>query len=160
MPDENLLGDENRGFNLIMANFQWELLLMALGGGRQHAGLLERTLEFVLERAGARPPDRGHQAIRHKIAEMAPSWPRPPRSPNDALRRFVEGENVAPAGDHGQAELAARLLRRDGRVFADPRRRRYMKEQEIERAARDARLGPIGGGTDEIMSEIRKTMGL
>ncbi len=25
---------------------------------------------------------------------------------------------------------------------------------EIERAARDARLGPIGGGSDEIMREI------
>ena len=29
-----------------------------------------------------------------------------------------------------------------------------MKEQGIERAARDLRLGPIGGGTDEIMKEI------
>jgi acyl-CoA dehydrogenase len=34
-----------------------------------------------------------------------------------------------------------------------------MKEYEIERMARDARLGPIGGGTDEIMREvISKTM--
>ena len=30
----------------------------------------------------------------------------------------------------------------------------YMTAYEIERAARDARLGPIGGGTNEIMSEI------
>ena len=36
----------------------------------------------------------------------------------------------------------------------------YMVEYEIERAARDARLGPIGGGTDEIMREILgKTLG-
>ena len=31
VPEENLLGTENRGFYLIMANFQWERLLMALG---------------------------------------------------------------------------------------------------------------------------------
>ena len=31
VPDENLLGQENGGFYLIMANFQWERLLMALG---------------------------------------------------------------------------------------------------------------------------------
>ena len=31
MPEENLLGQENQGFYLIMANFQWERLLMALG---------------------------------------------------------------------------------------------------------------------------------
>ncbi len=30
----------------------------------------------------------------------------------------------------------------------------YMVEYDIERAARDARLGPIGGGTDEIMKEV------
>jgi acyl-CoA dehydrogenase len=34
-------------------------------------------------------------------------------------------------------------------------------DPELERAARDARLGPIGGGTDEIMKEILgRTMGL
>ena len=30
----------------------------------------------------------------------------------------------------------------------------YMREVWVERAVRDARLGPIGGGTDEIMREI------
>jgi acyl-CoA dehydrogenase len=30
----------------------------------------------------------------------------------------------------------------------------YMREYEVERVLRDARLGPIGGGTDEIMKEI------
>ena len=36
-----------------------------------------------------------------------------------------------------------------------------MREYQVERALRDARLGPIGGGTDEIMKEIiGKTMGL
>jgi len=37
----------------------------------------------------------------------------------------------------------------------------YMREYGIERALRDARLGPIGGGTDEIMKEILgRQMGL
>ena len=30
----------------------------------------------------------------------------------------------------------------------------YMREYGIERAVRDLRLGPIGGGTDEVMKEI------
>ena len=29
-----------------------------------------------------------------------------------------------------------------------------MREYGVERALRDARLGPIGGGTDEVMKEI------
>jgi acyl-CoA dehydrogenase len=37
----------------------------------------------------------------------------------------------------------------------------YMREYWVERAARDARLGPIGGGSDEIMREILgRTLGL
>jgi acyl-CoA dehydrogenase len=37
----------------------------------------------------------------------------------------------------------------------------YMEEYDLERAARDSRLGPIGGGTDEIMREIlSKIIGL
>ena len=31
VPEENRLGEENAGFYLVMANFQWERLLMALG---------------------------------------------------------------------------------------------------------------------------------
>jgi acyl-CoA dehydrogenase len=50
VPEENLLGEENKGFYLIMANFQWERLLMALGavGGMQAA--FESTLRYALER--------------------------------------------------------------------------------------------------------------
>jgi acyl-CoA dehydrogenase len=37
----------------------------------------------------------------------------------------------------------------------------YMREYEIERVVRDTRLGPIGGGTDEVMREIlAKQLGL
>src|SRR4029079_1716391 len=40
VPAEHLLGEEGRGFYLIMANFQWERLLMALGAvGSMRAGL-------------------------------------------------------------------------------------------------------------------------
>jgi acyl-CoA dehydrogenase len=36
----------------------------------------------------------------------------------------------------------------------------YYDDFDLQRAARDARLGPIGGGTDEIMKEILgKTLG-
>ena len=51
MPEENLLGDENRGFYLIMANFQWERLLMALGA----VGSMEAVLERVVEEARGHP---------------------------------------------------------------------------------------------------------
>src|SRR3954449_3815919 len=43
VPDEYLLGDENQGFKLIMANFAWERLLMALGA----VGAMQRLIEIT-----------------------------------------------------------------------------------------------------------------
>src|SRR5204862_4227140 len=50
VPDENLLGEENKGFYLIMANFQWERLGMALGAVAKQFYLLERALQYANER--------------------------------------------------------------------------------------------------------------
>src|SRR5947209_15686231 len=45
VPEENLLGEEHKGFYLIMANFQWERLLMALGAVGAMQVAFERTLK-------------------------------------------------------------------------------------------------------------------
>src|SRR5437899_8278788 len=50
VPSENLLGGLNEGFKLIMANFQWERLAMALGAVGAMALAWERTAEFARER--------------------------------------------------------------------------------------------------------------
>src|SRR5205823_13910929 len=50
VPDENVLGEENKGFYLIMANFQWERLGMALGAVAKMQYLLEHALDYVKER--------------------------------------------------------------------------------------------------------------
>ena len=71
MPDENLLGEENKGFYLIMANFQWERLLMALGAVGSMQRVLETTIAYALERKAFGRPIGHFQAIRHKVAEMA-----------------------------------------------------------------------------------------
>src|ERR1700704_1184796 len=71
VPEENLLGEEHSGFYLIMANFQWERLLMALGAVGAMQAAFERTLAYALER-NAFGREIGHfQTIRHQFAEMA-----------------------------------------------------------------------------------------
>src|SRR3954466_10409128 len=71
VPEENLLGEENRGFYLVMANFQWERLLMSLGAVGAMQRLLETTIAYAQERKSFGRPLTGHQAIRHKITDMA-----------------------------------------------------------------------------------------
>jgi acyl-CoA dehydrogenase len=154
VPEENLLGAENSGFYLIMANFQWERLLMALGavGGMQVA--FEKTLRYALERQAFGRPIGKHQAIRHKLAEIAVTIEAGRDVTYSALRRYVAGEDAVR--EVTIAKLATQRASFDvmDTCLQIHGGNGYMAEYEIERAARDARLGPIGGGTDEIMKEI------
>jgi acyl-CoA dehydrogenase len=154
VPEENLLGEENRGFYLIMANFQWERLLMALAavGGMQK--VFEITLDYAKERRAFGRPIGRFQAIRHKFAEMAVKIEAARSATYNALRLFTEGEDaireVTIAKLYSQraaVEIADEAVQIHGGYG-------YMREYGVERALRDTRLGPIGGGTDEIMKEI------
>jgi acyl-CoA dehydrogenase len=161
VPAENLLGQENQGFYLIMANFQWERLLMALGAVGAMRVAYEKTAAFAKERTAFGRPLTGHQALRHKLADIATTAYTCRCVTYDALRRFVAGEDAVQqvtmaklATQRACFDVMDACLQIHGGAG-------YMKEYEIERMARDARLGPIGGGTDEIMREILgKTLGL
>jgi acyl-CoA dehydrogenase len=154
VPEENRLGEENRGFYLIMANFAWERLLMALAavGGMQR--VFEVTLSYAKEREAFGRPIGRFQAIRHKFAEMATKMDASRAITYHALRLFADGEDpiseVTMAklfSQRAMVEIADECMQIHGGYG-------YMREYGIERALRDARLGPIGGGTDEIMKEI------
>jgi acyl-CoA dehydrogenase len=161
VPDENLLGDENKGFYLIMANFQWERLLMALGSVGSMFNLLDVAIAYAKERSAFGRPIGHHQSIRHKIAEMAVRAEAGRAITYNALRLFYEGHDAIK-----EVTMAKLKTQRDSFQQADDTIQimggaGYMKEYGVERAARDLRLGPIGGGTDEIMKEIlSKQIGL
>jgi acyl-CoA dehydrogenase len=140
VPEDALLGERDRGFALIMANFAWERLVMALGA--------VGAMRAALERAAPRLAGRGG-AVRHTVAELSVRAEAGAALTHHALRRYLDGDaavrEVTMAKLHTQRacfEVQDALLSLLG---PDP---------ELERAARDARLGPIGGGTDEIMREI------
>jgi acyl-CoA dehydrogenase len=154
VPEENLLGGLNEGFKLIMANFQWERLAMSLGAVGAMQLAWERTVEFARERQAFGRPLSGHQAIAHKLADLATSVYTCRCVTHDALRRFVDGEDPLK-----EVTMAKLLTQRACFELMDTCLQihggaGYMREYWIERAARDARLGPIGGGSDEIMREI------
>ncbi len=154
VPDEALLGELHGGFKLIMANFQWERLAMALGAVGAMRLAWERTAQFARERNAFGRPLSGHQVIRHKLADLAASAYQARCVTYDALRRFVAGED--PLREVTMAKLLTQracfeLMDECLQIHGGAG---YMREVWVERAARDARLGPIGGGSDEIMREI------
>jgi acyl-CoA dehydrogenase len=154
VPAENLLGRENEGFRLIMANFQWERLLMALGAVAAMQVAYEKTVAYAKERNAFGRPLTGFQALRHKLADVATTIHAGRCVTYDALARFVAGQDATK-----EVTMAKLLTQRAAFDVMDTCLQihggaGYMEEYEIERMARDARLGPIGGGTDEIMREI------
>ncbi len=149
VPRENLLGDENAGFYLIMANFQWERLLMALGAVGAMDAALERTLSSLHGQS------RG-QAVRHRLAEIALALEAGRDITYHALRRYLAGEDAVR-----EVTVAKLATQRRCLEVIDACLALVGPDPELERALCDARLGPIGGGTDEIMKEILgRSMGL
>ncbi len=161
VPEENLLGELDGGFKLIMANFQWERLLMALGSVEGAQAAFEQTLEYVGERTAFGRPIGKYQVSRHKLAECAVQIQAGRDLTYHCLRLFHGGQDAMR--EVTMAKLFTQRMCVDViddclQLFGGAG---YMAEYPMERALRDARLGPIGGGTDEIMKEILgKTMGL
>jgi acyl-CoA dehydrogenase len=144
--EDNLLGERNRGFYLIMANFQGERLGMALVALGEMRETFESTVEW------ARGAGIG-QAARHQLAAMATDIEACAALTYQTLRRMAAGEDAVrevtmaklmTQRTNVRLQEACLLLRGyDGYTAG-----------VLERRLRDARLGPIGGGTDEIMREI------
>jgi acyl-CoA dehydrogenase len=154
VPAENLLGEENEGFKLIMANFQWERLTMALGavGGMQR--VFEETLRYAKEREAFGRPIGRFQAIRHKFAELSVKIEVSRSLTYACLRKFAAGEDATREVTQAKLFTQRALCDVADEAIQIHGGYGYMREYGVERAYRDARLGPIGGGTDEVMKEI------
>jgi acyl-CoA dehydrogenase len=119
------------------------------------------ALSWARTREAFGRPLSANQVIRHKLAEMARQVDVAREYTWAVARRFVAGENVAQ-----QAAMAKNTA-----VYASDFAVNeavqihggmgYMRESEVERLYRDARILGIGGGTNEIMNEIiAKNLGL
>ncbi len=150
VPEENLLGEENKGFYLIMANFQWERLLMALGAVASMEVNLEKTIQYAQERSAFGKPIGKHQVIRHKIAEMALKLETGRAMTYHALRLFHAGQDALK-----EVTIAKLKTQRDAFDVADEAIQilggnGYTREYPVERMHRDAKIYTIFEGTSEI----------
>ena len=95
VPDENLLGEENKGFYLIMANFQWERLRWRSARSAPMQRLLEQTIDYALEREAVRPPDRQAPGDPPQDRRDGASSSRPHAALTyHALRLFHDGQDA------------------------------------------------------------------
>ncbi|MEU8413485.1 acyl-CoA dehydrogenase family protein [Amycolatopsis japonica] len=154
VPVANLVGGEGTGFRQIMQRFDSERLIMAVQACATAARCLELSLDWARQRVTFGLPLAQRQVIRHKLAEMARQTTAARTFVHDVARRYNDGEQVSV--DIAMAKNTAvyacdHVVNEALQIFGGMG---YMRESEVERHYRDARLLGIGGGANEVMNEI------
>ena len=154
IPTKNLLGEEGKGFAYIMEHFALERLIMGINAHARAKYALDYVVEYTSERKAFGKQLDQFQALRHQIAEMA--------SKVEMCKEF--NYSIAKRMDHGtyvvKEATMSKLLstKMADEVIYDALQLLggygYMEEYPLARLFRDSRLGPIGGGTSEILKEI------
>jgi acyl-CoA dehydrogenase len=169
VPDENRLGDVGSGFRNIMANFLWERLTMSLAAIALAELSLETAIRYARDRSAFGRPVIKFQVWQHRFADMAVRIRTGKALTYRALRLHIAAENGANVSREELVRLtsmAKLFTQRLAWQVADECVQVHggagtLREYPAQRFWRDARVGPIGGGTDDIMRNIiARTMGL
>jgi acyl-CoA dehydrogenase len=169
LPDDNRLGDVGSGFASIMANFQWERLMMSLAAVSLAELSLQTAIGYARERSAFGGPVLRFQVWQHRFADLAVRIRTGKALTYQALRTHIAHEQGAdvPRDELVRVTSMAKLYtQRMAWQVADECVQVHggagaLKEYPAQRFWRDARVGPIGGGTDDIMRNvIARTLGL
>ncbi|HIB48731.1 MAG TPA: acyl-CoA dehydrogenase [Flavobacteriaceae bacterium] len=151
---ENLMGEENKGFPYIMQHFALERLIMGINAHARSEWALDYTITYMKERTAFGKSISKFQALRHRVAQMASEIEVCKTFNYVTAQRLDRGEYVVKEATMSKListkvadEVAYDCLQMLGGYG-------YMEEYPLARNLRDSRLGPIGGGTSEILREI------
>jgi len=160
VPLGNLLGTEGGAWPMLMRGLNQERLLLAATSAGHCIRILELAKDFAINRKAFGKRITEYQAISHKLADMHMLTEGARLATFHAARMLDAGEDavletttakiVATENNFKVADLGMQIMGGAG----------YMAG-EMQRLFREARLGPIGGGTSEILRNvIGKRMGL
>jgi acyl-CoA dehydrogenase len=157
VPVANLLGEENKGFKIIMTNFNGERLGMSATAIGMAEACYDEALAWARERKTFGQPLTAHQVLRHKLVDM--------RMRIEASRAWLDKLSVqADVGQTGQAWVAEVCMLKNQstqtmQFCADQGVQilggmGYMRGSACERIYREVKVMTIGGGAEEIMKEL------
>ncbi|MFP6778541.1 MAG: isovaleryl-CoA dehydrogenase [Alphaproteobacteria bacterium] len=150
VPEENLLGELNKGVNVLMSGLDYERAVLAAGPLGIMQACMDVVLPYVHERKQFGQPIGGFQLMQGKLADMYTTM--------NAARAYVY--TVAQACDRGEtnrkdaagailyaAEKATWMALEAIQALGGTG---YINESPTGRLLRDAKLYEIGAGTSEI----------
>lgn len=169
VPDANRLGDVGAGFRAIMGNFQWERLTMSIWAVALAELSLHTAITYARERSAFGRPIIRFQVWQHRFADLALRIRTAKALTHRALAAHVayqRGEAIERDELVRLTAMSKLLTQRLALDAADECVQVHggagaLSEYPAQRFWRDARVGPIGGGTEDIMRNIiAATMGL
>jgi isovaleryl-CoA dehydrogenase len=150
VPEENVLGQEGRGVNVLMSGLDYERAVLAGGSVGIMAACMDAVLPYVHERQQFGQPIGEFQLMQGKIADMYTTM--------NACKAYVYA--VGRACDRGQTTrkdaagailyAAEKATWMAGEAIQCLGGNGYINEYPTGRLWRDAKLYEIGAGTSEI----------
>jgi acyl-CoA dehydrogenase len=154
VPVGNLLGVENRGFELVMRNFNHERLALAMQAYGLARVCLAEAVEWASQRETFGKRLVQHQAARQKLVAMATRIEATRALLEDLMRRVQAGDapvaqlcmlkNFATQSLQFCADTAVQLLGGMG----------FMRGTKSERIYREVKVYMIGGGAEDVLSDL------
>lgn len=154
VPAGNLLGEENKGFGYILQHFALERLIMGVNAHARAEYALDYTLNYMSQREAFGKSIDKFQALRHKIVDAYADMELCKEFNYAIAYRLNKGEYVvkqATISKLKSTKMADEVIYNCLQFLGGYG---YMEDYPLARLFRDSRLGPIGGGTSEILREI------
>ena len=154
IPAENLMGEEGKGFSYIMQHFALERLIMGINAHARAEYALDYTLGYMAEREAFGTTIDKFQALRHSVADMASEVEMNKEFNYSIAKRLNDGQYVVKEASMSKllsTKMADKVIYDCLQLLGGYG---YMEDYPLARMFRDSRLGPIGGGTSEILREI------
>ena len=154
VPVENLMGEEGKGFTFIMEAFAMERLIMGINAHARAEYALEYVLKYMSERETFGKPINQYQALRHRIVDLHADMDMCKQYNYGVIYMMDKGEYVVREATISKLKSTkmADDVAYDCLQFLGGYG--YIEDYPMARLLRDSRLGPIGGGTSEILREI------
>jgi alkylation response protein AidB-like acyl-CoA dehydrogenase len=151
VPASSMLGEENRGFTILMDELDTERTSLAAGAVGYARAAFELAIKHSTEREQFGTEIRRFEGVSFKIADMAVKLDAARLLTLQAARQIDMGISATRQGATAKLfscvsaqEIATEALQVTGGIG-------YTKDCKTEQLFRDARLMTIGGGTAEIM---------
>lgn len=154
IPASSLMGEEGKGFPYIMQHFAFERLIMGINAHARAEFALDYALQYMSERVAFGKTIDNFQALRHKIADLASEVEMAKEFNYSVAKRLDQGEYVVKEASMSKllsTKIADNVIYQCLQFLGGYG---YMEDYPLARLSRDSRLGPIGGGTSEILREI------